>query len=269
MLQGYLGPDNLPFIDLIGRFLKTNILDRKGRNYACYEVGIPQGSPLSPVLMNCFLHSFDLSFSSLATKSQPINYLRYADDLLFGIPVSPEVTDPLQLKETLRTLISKEFQLHALEYSWVEYKGPTPIKGRADSPLDVLGLLVSFSPTGEIRVNIPKVRWSQRLTWQKVRGQMEREGLKENLHSFLRVMLDRHIEAYLRYAMQHPFTKKEKIVRFFHHLMLERSSQFIRETKCQDSGMENQTIPQVKKGILAKLQEMVKSLERKMAEKYH
>jgi len=59
------------------------------------------------------------------------------------------------------------------------------------------------------------------------------------------------------------------MVRFFHNLLIDRSSQFILETKCQDSGMENQTIPQVKKGILAKLQEMVKSLERKMAEKYH
>lgn len=38
------------------------------------------------------------------------------------------------------------------------------------------------------------------------------------------------------------------MVRFFHNLLIDRSSQFILETKCQDSGMENQTIPQVKKG---------------------
>lgn len=42
-LRDHLGQENLPFISLIDRFLKTEILDRKGNNYACSEVGIPQG----------------------------------------------------------------------------------------------------------------------------------------------------------------------------------------------------------------------------------
>lgn len=76
MLQEHLGRNNLPFISLIDRFLKTDILDRKGRNYACSEVGIPQGSPVSPVLMNVFLHTIDPCFSFMAIHSQPIHYLR-------------------------------------------------------------------------------------------------------------------------------------------------------------------------------------------------
>jgi hypothetical protein len=37
-------------------FLKAEIRDRKGNNYSNAEVGIPQGSPLSPILMKIFLH---------------------------------------------------------------------------------------------------------------------------------------------------------------------------------------------------------------------
>lgn len=59
MLMDLLGQENMPLIHLKDRFLKAEILDRKGKNYACSEVGIPQGSPVSPTLMNCFLHLID------------------------------------------------------------------------------------------------------------------------------------------------------------------------------------------------------------------
>jgi hypothetical protein len=81
------------FLDLIDRFLKADILDREGVNYACAEVGIPQGSPVSPVLMNVFLHSFDQIFSSLKIvqpggpqlqNSNPLRSLRRQYDLRPG-----------------------------------------------------------------------------------------------------------------------------------------------------------------------------------------
>jgi hypothetical protein len=85
-------------------------------------------------------------------------------------------------------------------------------------------------------------------------------------------MMNRHVEAYLRYALQYPCTTdkiKRKIVKFFHHLLLNRSSQFIRETKCKDSGIEKKTMDQVRKEFLVKLPDMVRSIEREMLENYY
>lgn len=99
-------------MDLVNRFLKADIIDREG-NYACEtEEGIPRGSPVSPVLVNACLHLFDVAFSSLwfvlkkrfhhEDKTQ-IHYLRYADDILFGIPRVKEKSELVQLKDKLRT----------------------------------------------------------------------------------------------------------------------------------------------------------------------
>lgn len=59
LLGECFGPENEDFVKLIQAFLTTEIFDKNGRNYACREVGIPQGSPISPVLMNVFLHQLD------------------------------------------------------------------------------------------------------------------------------------------------------------------------------------------------------------------
>lgn len=50
------GNENEALVDLIRAFLKTEILDKEGNSYTCQEKGIPQGSPIPPVLMNCFVH---------------------------------------------------------------------------------------------------------------------------------------------------------------------------------------------------------------------
>lgn len=269
-LTDHLGQENLPFIQLIERFLKTEILDRKGNNYACSEVGIPQGSPVSPILMNEFLHLLDQSFSVLVVCSKPIYYLRYADDMVFGIPiVTEEGIDPLKQKDTLRTLVSKEFQCFALECSWAEYHRPKPL--RAQSQLDILGLLVFLAPTGSILINIPMERWAQRLTCQKIRAQMEAQGLPKNMHSFLSNM-NEHVGSYIRYALQYPFTTdrmKKKLVRFFHSLFLDRSSQFIRETGCKESGVENKSMDQVRKAFAFNLHKVVVRIEKEIANDYH
>lgn len=105
----------------------------------------------------------------------PIHYLRYADDILFGIPLVTEETDPLKLKDNLRTIVYNELQPFALKYSWMEYLRPKLIQ--AQSQLEVLGLLVFLSPTGRIRVTISMEKWGQRLTCHKVRAQMKASGL--------------------------------------------------------------------------------------------
>ena len=48
-----------------------------GEQLACVTCGVPQGSPLSPLLANFYLHEFDVRL-----RSAKINLVRYADDFL-------------------------------------------------------------------------------------------------------------------------------------------------------------------------------------------
>lgn len=84
-LRSYLGAENEEIINLISSFLRTPILDKKGVNYASSSLGIPQGSPISPVLMNIYLNSLDVRMGELVSSGQ-LFYLRYADDIFLGFP---------------------------------------------------------------------------------------------------------------------------------------------------------------------------------------
>lgn len=69
------------FLRLIKRMLKNSILSEEGKLIA-NEVGAPQGSPISPILANIYLHHIlDLWFEeNWAGKGQMV---RYADDAVF------------------------------------------------------------------------------------------------------------------------------------------------------------------------------------------
>lgn len=69
-------------LGLIARFLQAGILDQTG-NIAFVEIGTPQGSVMSPVLANVFLHQvLDTWFlENYASKDAII--VRYADDAVF------------------------------------------------------------------------------------------------------------------------------------------------------------------------------------------
>lgn len=61
-------------------------------DYSNSEVGLPQGSPISPVLIQSFLHQLDLQFDAMAQEengdsTKYVYFARYADDILFGIPI--------------------------------------------------------------------------------------------------------------------------------------------------------------------------------------
>lgn len=50
---------------------------RDGNNYADASGGIPQGSSMSPVLMNIYLHNSD---REMMGRGMPLRYARHADD---------------------------------------------------------------------------------------------------------------------------------------------------------------------------------------------
>ena len=170
-------------MELVKHFLRTDIYDRDKVNYACTQVGIPQGSPVSPVLIHFFLHQLDKGFESLEISVQGpeediewslrIYYARYADDILFGIPRAKEIPVPFQVKDQQRRILLNacgRFQFH---FSWVEFARVPIIGGRKSSPLEVLGLVVSLSPGGQTKVSIQMKKWQQRLTCNKIRGLMK------------------------------------------------------------------------------------------------
>jgi len=80
-----LGESNEDFCNLIAAFLKTSIRDKDGKVYGSCVKGIPQGSPLSPVLMNIYLHQLDMKIQAFLSQEEKLRYVRYADDMAFAI----------------------------------------------------------------------------------------------------------------------------------------------------------------------------------------
>lgn len=85
-LRAHIGQGNDAFCNLIEA---TDIKDKNRKSYAFIEKGIQRGSPLSPVLMNIFLHK-QIMFFHIFSQKKEFWYVRYADDLLFAIKKGPE-----------------------------------------------------------------------------------------------------------------------------------------------------------------------------------
>ena len=132
-------------VNLISAFIKTDILDKEGKNYAGSLKGIPQGSSLSPVLMNIYMHQFDVKFYCFLLEYPDIHYVRYADDLLIAFGAAASV-DKNILVETMSAFIS-ELSLE-LKIS---------IKNNGESFI-FLGVLVKTNSVGTVELAAPLAR---------------------------------------------------------------------------------------------------------------
>jgi group II intron reverse transcriptase/maturase len=73
-LERWLGSGS-PMLGWIRSWLAAAVWD--GEQLARVACGVPQGSPLSPILANFYLHEFDIRL-----RSEKIHLVRYADDFL-------------------------------------------------------------------------------------------------------------------------------------------------------------------------------------------
>lgn len=96
MLLQFGNPSDMA--DLIMRFAKNPRFD--GVKLSVPEAGVPQGSPVAPVLSNLYLDYFDKEMNR-----NVVSFLRYADDILLFAKSAEEAGNNMNLAiETLRSL---------------------------------------------------------------------------------------------------------------------------------------------------------------------
>lgn len=89
-------------LGLIARFLKVEILNQEGKTNPT-EVGTPQGSVMSPILSNIFLHyALDQWFIENYSSQEAV-MVRYADDAVFMFSKEPQANDFLAALKTRLT----------------------------------------------------------------------------------------------------------------------------------------------------------------------
>lgn len=121
-------PDH-KLVTLIALWLKAEIWD--GTSISILQQGLPQGSPVSPVLANLFLDELDE-----AMLAQGYRYIRYADDYVILCKTSQQAKEAMELSEqVLAKLLLKldEGEVISFEDGFT-YLGVTFVKSMVMTP---------------------------------------------------------------------------------------------------------------------------------------
>lgn len=215
-LASDLGPENLPLCDLINGFLKTEIKDKQGNDYSNKEKGIPQGSSLSPVLMNVFLHRIDKDISKLMEVEGNLRYIRYADDMIFGFTRG---TDSEGTYRRFRGEFLKSLESLNLKEASIELLRGYPQKTR------VLGLVVFLGSTGAPETRAPFLRWKKKLTLGYIKSKIPPRK-RVTQFSFIRT-LTQLIKTRIAFCFccSHLYGEQE-LIEYFTHLLKQRMKEF-------------------------------------------
>lgn len=146
-LHLWLGPENPEIMALLRSFLRTPILEKSGQNVASHSVGLPQGSPISPLLMNIYLHSLDVQMGE-HILAWNFYYLRYADDIILGFGENADIQGIYQGLKGLGLEVTKET---------VSRREQTSSAG-----MRILGLIFRISRNGQLRARPPFKKWNQK-----------------------------------------------------------------------------------------------------------
>lgn len=206
--------DSLRIVNLISSFLRTAILDKRGRDYSTPGKGIPQGSPISPILMNIYLHSLDMEMGAFKGE---LYYLRYADDIVLGFRDQASISRLTQaFKNSLRDL---NLEVKSAKI-W-------PQKGGRSPELKVLGRNLSISSAGIITSSFPFKDVKKKLSVIRIEEKMAKAP--KMLSLFFPIFLDQ-IREELNYLTFFPSTlKKASLKAYLNQLLRSRSKEYLHQ----------------------------------------
>ncbi len=118
-------------IRLIESWIKAEVWD--GENLIVIDRGIPQGSPLSPILANLFLDELDEEM-----LKKKLKYVRFADDFLVLCKSPEKAKDALEFtNEILESLLLKldEAEIVSFDHGFT-YLGVTFVRSLMMTPFD-------------------------------------------------------------------------------------------------------------------------------------
>lgn len=211
-----LGQGNQPLCDLINGFLKTEIRDKQGNDYSNKERGIPQGSSLSPVLMNIFLHRIDKDISKLMEIEGSLRYARYADDMIFGFTRGPDSEGAYR---RFRIVFVQSLESLKLRESSIELLRGYPQKTR------VLGLVVFLGNGGTPETRAPFRRWKKKLTLAYINSKIPPRK-RVTLLSFIRTLIPL-IKTRIAFCFCCSYLYGEQeLIEYFTHLLQTRVKEF-------------------------------------------
>lgn len=259
LLRKKVGEENDAILRLVQSFLGCKIFDKGGKDYSNQKRGIPQGSPLSPLLMNVFLHQLDIRVGALVKEVGSIEYLRYADDMLVVIKSGSDSSYLHRRFTQVFNQALRELKLTATSSSILRGK---------PGKLRVLGLLLLIGPDGRLQTKAPFARWKRKLNPQyllaKVKGQPDQER-KPELGDLLEASLNL-VKTYSAFNACSPFPargQREELIRFFKRTIALSSKHFLRDFHQKEGKREYRQV----RDVLASVSPIVNSLQRRMKEK--